>query len=303
MRCRDLLATRVFMESHVAMWPVDALLAVFTKGDHVAGQGYFQPRPYVAYRHILGQHMLEASKHSTLGRDPGAGGEEFPRCEQDMSKYTRALGATANEFFPGQSEMDNENSQFAFLHNATDWQMGSTFPDMSHKKRTVDCLRPVVVNLAVDQEHAAFEEARRLFKSTNAVFVDAARDEPTVSNLIADADRDQVHPGRLWRSLRPRVESVAIGTFTFLKRSQVTMRPHVDYYEGNPTLALTVTVKLSLVVIVRPLGRRRDSRASFCGKFSSIKLNSRFAHPPIRKREWLARDDDYLFERPKMPGL
>ena len=113
MQCRDLLATRIFMEAHTGTWPVDALLAVFTKGDAVAGKAYWQDRPYVGYRYMLGEHL--ASYGSTLHRDPAEGGEKWPKCMEDITRFKGGLGATAHEFATGLPA----GQDFGFLRNAT----------------------------------------------------------------------------------------------------------------------------------------------------------------------------------------
>ena len=225
MQCRDLIAVRVFMEAHTGTWPVDALLAVFAKGDAAAGRAYWQGRPYLSYRYVLAEHMQGTA--SSLSRDPGEGGETFPKCMQDMSAYEEAIGATANEFVTGELPADRD---FGFLENATEWSYPSTKPAQSGgrtvpKNEPSHCFRPVVVNLALPGvPHPDFDQARAAFQGESAVFV-TAHEKEGLTLLGGREEESMEGPARFWQRRQPQIETLTIDSYTFVKRDQITAHP------------------------------------------------------------------------------
>lgn len=224
MQCRDLLATRVFMEAHTGTWPIDALLAVFTKGDAVAGKAYWQDRPYVGYRYMLGEHL--ASYGSTLHRDPAEGGEKWPKCMEDITRFKGGLGATAHEFATGLPA----GQDFGFLRNGKRW---TNLPQEEAKEASRRagrrCFRPVVVNVGLPGvPHSAFDQAKVAFQGTPALFLDA-------HSVRLEGVSAVEEPAWFWQNRRPEIESITLGNHTFVKRPLVTPQPDVRFRDSVET--------------------------------------------------------------------
>ena len=223
MQCRDLFAVRVFMEAHTGTWPVDGLLAIFAKGDTTAGDAYFKGRPWIAYRYVLGEHMAGASQQSTLGREPDALGETWPRCIADVTEMGN-VGATANEFPP---ESMPPWSNFGVLRKGLNWSYEEEKDEDRVEERTEHhCLRPIVVNLLAEAvgRHEAFEVAKAEYKDTNAMFVTIESDEKKIHTMSPDL-RSRRDPGDFWSQVSPEVEVAETDGFNFVKRPYVTLNP------------------------------------------------------------------------------
>ena len=166
MQCRDLLALRVYMESHTGSWPVEELLSAFFMRDSREGEAYFGlkdnwmggKRRYVAHRYALatppeGEEVEDRPRPSWweyfFAPPPTATSFRHVRCAADVSNGS-SIGEDWEDGKSVPIGLPIEN-EFAFLYDRGEWRLRPDEAELTATREAyasaVPCFRPTVVDV------------------------------------------------------------------------------------------------------------------------------------------------------------